>query len=155
MITSGGYAEGLKPNILVLLVEPESRGKEQTRAREILDELLLKADDKSTALAWRGCQGDCRSSAKLFVLPALLYGKQPLVNGVVHYQDWRRIPVAGDSIAAEFKKAGYHTAFYGGWKMGKSAPYDPQSRGFEEAYDLMYSTPADKWGRLEYSSTPR
>jgi hypothetical protein len=64
-------------------------------------------------------------------LAALLYGKTPLECGVVSDFDWRRKPVKSLSLADCYRKAGYHTAYFGTWGMGLAAPYDPASRGFD------------------------
>ena len=64
-------------------------------------------------------------------LAALLYGKTSLECGVVSDFDWRRKPVKSVSLADCYRKAGYHTAYFGIWGMGLAAPYDPASRGFD------------------------
>jgi len=64
-------------------------------------------------------------------LAALLYGKTPLECGVVSDFDWRRKPVKSLSLADCYRKAGYHTTYFGTWGMGLAAPYDPASRGFD------------------------
>ena len=64
-------------------------------------------------------------------LAALLYGKTPLECGVVSSFDWRRKPVKSLSLADCYRKAGYHTAYFGTWGMGLAAPYDPVNRGFD------------------------
>jgi len=87
-----------------------------------------KVEDQSVASYYWAVPGRLPNFA------AFLYGKTPLECGVVSDWDWRRKPVEAESLADSFRKAGYHTGFFGEWGLGDAFPYNPGSRGFDTVW---------------------
>lgn len=94
----------------------------------LINDVEAKDDDESLSSFYWSVPG------RVTNLAALIYGKTPLECGVVSDLDWRRKPVMALSIADCYRKAGYHTSFFGTWGMGLAAPYDPASRGFDSVW---------------------
>lgn len=139
-------AKGKHPHIFVLVTGELSADQEAPTAYQVFDREVLAAGIKQHGVFWRGYRWDSLASpGKSAMLSALLYGKQPLLSGVVSDNDWRRKPVLSKSLADHFRGMGYHTLFYGDWGMGKEATYHPSSRGFDEAQLLDAGRLNDLW----------
>jgi len=131
-MVSGIRAEDVKPNVFVILDEGggpfgESEKMENFFRQEKDEALRSKPawdDYESTLLA---------TSGRAALTAALIYGKEPLLTGVVEEWGWRRKPVLGPSLLDAYRKSGYSSLFYGHWKLGDTHPYDPLSRGFDDA----------------------
>ena len=65
---------------------------------------------------------------------ALLTGRYHLRSGHIQTPDGRNVmgDVTVPTIANLFRGAGYKTAQYGKWHIGKNYPYRPEDRGFDE-----------------------
>lgn len=66
---------------------------------------------------------------------ALLTGNVPFKNGVTHTGGGReRMTLAAVTLPQLLKKAGYTTGIFGKWHLGDEEAYQPESRGFDEAF---------------------
>ena len=105
--------------------------------------------DKAFGDRWQRRHGNCIASpGHSAAQTALLFGTPSLQQGVVSDLDWRRKPVPAPTLVNILKKAGYQTQFHGAWGLGSTAPFDPQSRGFDQAVYFENGdrdTLADHW----------
>lgn len=128
--TSGGAQVVKKPDVFVVILDAEE-GLTDAITQLFKDE---RASSEGGASAWTGQTGSSRFlPARAANVASVLYGVHPLELGVVCDLDWRRKPVMQESIADRYLKAGYHTAYFGEWGLGRAQPYDPLSRGFEKS----------------------
>ncbi|MDP6545557.1 MAG: sulfatase-like hydrolase/transferase [Phycisphaerae bacterium] len=85
--------------------------------------------DKGVYLANYQCASRCGPSRT-----ALMTGRYHIRSGHIQTPDGRS--VMGDTsvptVANLFQDAGYKTAMYGKWHIGKNYPYRPEDRGFDE-----------------------
>jgi arylsulfatase len=66
---------------------------------------------------------------------ALMSGRAPFKNGVTHtILERDRMTLKATTIAQVLKTAGYTTGIFGKWHLGDDDPYQPQNRGFDEAF---------------------
>ncbi|QDU89497.1 Arylsulfatase [Pirellulimonas nuda] len=66
---------------------------------------------------------------------ALMTGRHPMRSGVTHTKYEReRIPLNAATLPETLKKAGYATGIFGKWHLGDEEAYQPQNRGFDEAF---------------------
>ncbi len=119
-----------KPHVIVVVNGNITGDNKRTG----FDDVFLNDVKMPKGIAWRDSRWDIRlSPGGNATLAALLYGKQPLVSGVMGDKDWRRKPVNAPSLADHFAKANYTTLFSGAWPMGHTLTYAPESRGFNAA----------------------
>ncbi len=128
---AGNVQANNKPDVFVVILD----ASEDTKAG--LAQLFKENRDigEKGGTAWSGQRGNCRFlPARAANVASVLYGVNPLELGFVCDLDWRRKPVMCESIADRYRKAGYHTAYFGEWGLGRAKAYDPLSRGFEQSY---------------------
>jgi arylsulfatase len=66
---------------------------------------------------------------------ALMTGRHEFRSGVTHtIMERERMSLKAVTIAQVLKSAGYHTGIFGKWHLGDEAAYQPDRRGFEEAF---------------------
>jgi arylsulfatase A-like enzyme len=66
---------------------------------------------------------------------ALMTGRHAMRNGVTHTINERdRMALAAITLPDVLKKAGYTTGVFGKWHLGDEDAYQPQRRGFDEAF---------------------
>ena len=66
---------------------------------------------------------------------ALMTGRHPMRNGVTHtILERERLTLDAVTLPQVLKKAGYTTAIFGKWHLGDEDPYQPQNRGFDQAF---------------------
>ncbi len=156
-MVSGIQADDVKPNVFVILNEGEGpfgeNAKMESFFRPNKDE-MLKAE-----LTWAEYESTLQAaSGRVALTSALIYGKESLLTGVVEEWGWRRKPVLGSSLLDMYRKAGYLSLFYGPWKLGDAHPYDPLSRGFDDALLTQTShlnhvwKPETRSGAVDYAS---
>ena len=111
-------SEKEQPNVLVVMLDATSPEH-------------VKLDLNDFSEDHENC-GQCRFAlGRAANVAGFLYGKHPMLLGVVSDYDWRRKPVMAESVAERFRKKGYRTAFLGEWGLGNVSIYRPEMRGFD------------------------
>ncbi|HKS36330.1 MAG TPA: arylsulfatase [Verrucomicrobiae bacterium] len=66
---------------------------------------------------------------------ALLTGRHEFKNGVTHtIYERERLSLKSTTLAQTLKSTGYTTGIFGKWHLGDEDAYQPQRRGFDEAF---------------------
>ena len=66
---------------------------------------------------------------------ALMSGRAPFKNGVTHtILERERMALSAKTVAETLKTAGYTTGIFGKWHLGDDDEYQPDRRGFDEAF---------------------
>lgn len=66
---------------------------------------------------------------------ALMTGRHPMRNGVTHtILERERLTLDAVTLPQVLKPAGYRSGVFGKWHLGDEDPYQPQRRGFDEAF---------------------
>ena len=66
---------------------------------------------------------------------ALMTGRHPMRNGVTHtILERERLTLDAVTLPQVLKQAGYTTGIFGKWHLGDEDAYQPQNRGFDEAF---------------------
>ena len=65
----------------------------------------------------------------------LMTGNHSIGNGVTHtIYERERLSLKATTLADVLKTAGYTSGVFGKWHLGDEEPYQPLSRGFDEAF---------------------
>ncbi|MEN1677985.1 MAG: arylsulfatase [Planctomycetota bacterium] len=66
---------------------------------------------------------------------ALMTGRHPMRNGITHtILERERLALSAVTLAEVLSEAGYATGIFGKWHLGDEDPYQPNNRGFNEAF---------------------
>ncbi len=66
---------------------------------------------------------------------AIMTGRHPMKNGITHTINERdRMTLDATILPQVLKSAGYTTGIFGKWHLGDEDPYQPNQRGFDEAF---------------------
>ncbi|TWT40655.1 arylsulfatase [Botrimarina hoheduenensis] len=66
---------------------------------------------------------------------ALMTGRHPMRNGITHtILDRERLAIDAVTLPEVLGKAGYRSGIFGKWHLGDEDAYQPQNRGFDEAF---------------------
>ncbi len=66
---------------------------------------------------------------------AIMTGRHPLRNGITHtIFERERMTLDATTLPQVLRSAGYTTGIFGKWHLGDEDPYQPQHRGFDEAF---------------------
>ncbi|MEZ6088493.1 MAG: arylsulfatase [Pirellulaceae bacterium] len=66
---------------------------------------------------------------------ALMTGRHPMRNGITHtILERERMTLDATTLPQVLGKQGYRSGIFGKWHLGDEDPYQPQSRGFDEAF---------------------
>jgi len=66
---------------------------------------------------------------------ALMTGRHPMKNGVTHtILERERMTLKATTLPQVLKQAGYTSGIFGKWHLGDEEPYQPHTRGFDEAF---------------------
>jgi len=122
------------PNVIVITIDNHDASVLGFAGNTFLETPNIdRLKDEGVYLANYLCASRCGPSRA-----ALLTGRYHIRSGHIQTPDGRN--VMGDvnvpTIANLFRNAGYKTAHYGKWHVGKNYPYRPQDRGFDEV--LMF-----------------
>lgn len=127
---AGGMA-GSKPNIILILTDDQgfppvgSHGHPWLKTPN-LDRLYGESSRFTRFLVAPTC-APTRS--------ALLTGRDPMKNGVTHtILERERMTLAATTLPQVLKTAGYRSAIFGKWHLGDEDAYQPDHRGFDEAF---------------------
>jgi arylsulfatase A-like enzyme len=66
---------------------------------------------------------------------AIMTGRHPMKNGITHtILERERMTLDATTLPQMLKTAGYKSGIFGKWHLGDEEPYQPQNRGFDEAF---------------------
>ena len=66
---------------------------------------------------------------------ALMTGRHPMRNGITHtILERERMTLDATILPEVLKTAGYRSGIFGKWHLGDEEPYQPHTRGFDEAF---------------------
>ncbi len=66
---------------------------------------------------------------------ALMTGRHPMRNGITHtILERERLTLDAVTLPQVLKTAGYRSGIFGKWHLGDEDAYQPQQRGFDEAF---------------------
>jgi arylsulfatase A-like enzyme len=127
---SAGLA-GSKPNIILVMTDDQGFGPLGCNGHPwIRTPNLDKLHDKSLRFTRFLVSPTCSPTRS-----AIMTGRHPLKNGVTHtILERERMTLDATILPQVLKSAGYTTAIFGKWHLGDEEPYQPQRRGFDEAF---------------------
>lgn len=123
--------EGSRPNIIVVLTDDQGYGDTSNHGHPTLKTPNLDR-----------LENEGRSFRNFYVSPtcaptrsALMTGRHEFFNGVTHtILERERLRLDATTIAEVLQQANYSTGIFGKWHLGDEDLYQPQRRGFEEAF---------------------
>lgn len=123
--------EGARPNIIVVLTDDQGYGDTSGHGHPILKTPNLDR-----------LENEGRSFQNFHVSPtcaptrsALMTGRHEFFNGITHtILERERLRLDAVTIADVLQNAGYSTGIFGKWHLGDEDLYQPQRRGFQEAF---------------------
>ena len=66
---------------------------------------------------------------------AIMTGRHPMRNGITHtILERERMTLNATILPQVLKQAGYMSGIFGKWHLGDEEPYQPHTRGFDEAF---------------------
>lgn len=123
--------KGKRPNIILIMTDdqgyaPVGRHGHPWIKTPNLDEHY----DKSTRFTRFLVSPTCSPTRS-----AIMTGRHPMKNGVTHtILERERMTLDATILPQVLKEAGYTTGIFGKWHLGDEEPYQPHSRGFDEAF---------------------
>lgn len=128
--TQPGLA-GLRPNIILIVTDDQGYGDFSCHGNPILRTPNLdRLHDEGVRLT-----DFCVSPTCAPTRSALMTGRHEFRNGVTHTINEReRLTLKATTIAQVLQRAGYSTGIFGKWHLGDEPAYQPNRRGFQEAF---------------------
>jgi arylsulfatase len=124
-------AEPARPNIILVITDDQGYGDLSCHGNPILKTPNL---DRLAAGAVRFTDHHVSPTCAP-TRCALLTGRHEFRSGVTHtIQERERMSLAAVTYAQVLKSAGYATGIFGKWHLGDEDAYQPQRRGFDEAF---------------------
>lgn len=119
------------PNIIVVMTDDQGYGPVGRHGNEwIRTPHLDELHDKSTRFTRFLVSPTCSPTRS-----ALMTGRHPMNNGITHTINERdRMTLAATTLPQVLKKAGYTSGIFGKWHLGDEDAYQPNNRGFDEAF---------------------
>ena len=122
---------GTRPNVVLIITDDQGYGPIGRHGHPWIRTPSLDAlYDKSVRFTRFLVSPTCAPTRA-----ALMTGRHPMRNGVTHtIFERERLTLGATTLAQVLKQVGYTTAIFGKWHLGDEAPYQPQRRGFDEAF---------------------
>ncbi|MBM3861723.1 MAG: arylsulfatase [Verrucomicrobia bacterium] len=122
---------GKRPNIIVILTDDQGYGDLGRHGNPVIKTPHLdKMYDEAVHFEDFHVSPTCSPTRA-----ALLSGKHEFKNGVTHtIHERERMSLKTTTIAQVLKSAGYTTGIFGKWHLGDEDAYQPDKRGFDEAF---------------------
>jgi len=128
-----GQAEALAkaPNIILVITDDQGYGPVGRHGHPwIRTPHLDKLYDTSTRFTRFMVSPTCAPTRS-----ALMTGRHPMKNGVTHtILERERMTLKATILPQVLKQAGYTSGIFGKWHLGDEEPYQPHTRGFDEAF---------------------
>ena len=128
--TAGDSGAISRPNVIVITIDNHDASVLGFAGNTFLETPNIdRLSREGVYLANYRCSSRCGPSRA-----ALLTGRYHIRSGHIQTPDGRNVmgDVSVPTIASLFQDAGYRTAQYGKWHIGKNYPYRPEDRGFGE-----------------------
>ena len=129
----GGFnqAEAKAPNIILVITDDQGYGPIGRHGHPwIRTPHLDKLYDTSTRFTRFLVSPTCAPTRS-----AIMTGRHPMKNGVTHtILERERMTLKATILPQVLKQAGYTSGIFGKWHLGDEEPYQPHTRGFDEAF---------------------
>ena len=124
-------AEPKAPNIILVITDDQGYGPVGRHGHSwIRTPHLDKLHDTSTRFTRFLVSPTCAPTRS-----ALMTGRHPMKNGVTHtILERERMTLKATILPQVLKQAGYTSGIFGKWHLGDEEPYQPHTRGFDEAF---------------------
>ena len=124
-------AEAKPPNIVLVITDDQGYGPVGRHGHPwIRTPNLDKLYDTSTRFTRFLVSPTCAPTRS-----ALMTGRHPMKNGVTHtILERERMTLKATILPQVLKQAGYTSGIFGKWHLGDEEPYQPHTRGFDEAF---------------------
>ena len=132
--TSVLHADGLagkRPNVLLVLTDDQGYGDISAHGNPVLKTPNLdKLRSEGVRFTDFHVSPTCSPTRS-----ALMTGRHEFKNGVTHtILERERLTLSATTIAQVLQSSGYATGIFGKWHLGDEADYQPNRRGFDEAF---------------------
>ena len=123
--------KGSRPNIILVMTDDQGYGDLACHGHPFVKTPNLdKLYAQSTRFTDFHVSPTCAPTRS-----ALMSGHAPFKNGVTHtILERERMALSATTIAEVLKTAGYTTGIFGKWHLGDDDAYQPDRRGFDEAF---------------------
>ncbi|MCH7224897.1 arylsulfatase [Haloferula sp. A504] len=120
-----------KPNIILVMTDDQGYGPVARHGHPwIRTPHLDRLHDESTRFNRFLVSPTCSPTRA-----AIMTGRHPMKNGITHTINERdRMTLDATILPQVLKSAGYATGIFGKWHLGDEDPYQPNRRGFDEAF---------------------
>lgn len=124
-------AKARQPNIVLVMTDDQGYGQMGAHGHPWLRTPNLDAlHDASTRFTRFHVSPTCSPTRA-----ALLTGRFPFQNGITHtILERERMTLDATTVAQLLQELGYATGIFGKWHLGDETPYQPENRGFHEAF---------------------
>jgi arylsulfatase A-like enzyme len=122
---------GRRPNIILILTDDQGYGDVAAHGNPFLKTPNMdKLYAESVRFSDYHVSPTCAPTRS-----TLMTGRHEFKNGVTHtILERERLTPSAITLAQVLKKCGYTSAIFGKWHLGDEDEYQPQNRGFDEAY---------------------
>ncbi|MCF7733675.1 MAG: sulfatase-like hydrolase/transferase, partial [Akkermansiaceae bacterium] len=128
---SAEAAEPARPNIILILTDDQGFGPVGCNGNSWLKTPQMDALHDTSVRFTRFLVSPTCSPTR----SALMTGRHPMKNGITHTIIERdRMTLQATILPQVLKTVGYTTAVFGKWHLGDEEPYQPNHRGFDEAF---------------------
>ena len=123
--------KGSRPNVILMITDDQGYGPVGRHGHPWINTPNLdRLYDKSTRFTRFLVAPTCAPTRS-----ALMTGRHPMRNGVTHtILERERMTLDAVTLPQVLKKAGYTSGIFGKWHLGDEEPYQPHTRGFDEAF---------------------
>lgn len=120
-----------RPNIILVMTDDQGYGPVGRHGHPWIETPNLdQLYDQSTRLTRMLVAPTCAPTRS-----ALMTGRHPMQNGVTHtILERERMTLDATTLPQVLSKAGYRSGIFGKWHLGDEDAYQPQNRGFDEAF---------------------
>jgi len=124
-------AQAKSPNIILVITDDQGYGPVGRHGHPwIRTPHLDKLYDTSTRFTQFLVSPTCAPTRS-----AIMTGRHPMKNGVTHtILERERMTLKATILPQVLKQAGYTSGIFGKWHLGDEEPYQPHTRGFDEAF---------------------
>src|ERR1043165_5294807 len=122
---------GRKPNIIFILTDDQGYGDMSCHGHPVLRTPNMdRLHDEGVRFTDFHVSPTCSPTRS-----AVMTGRHEFRNGVTHtILERERLTLKATTLAQVLKSAGYRTGIFGKWHLGDEAEYQPNRRGFDEAF---------------------
>ncbi len=120
-----------RPNVVLVITDDQGYGELACHGNKVIKtpnlDALHRRSLRFTAFYVSPTCAPTRAS--------LMTGRQEFRSGVTHtIHERERLALTAVTLPQVLKQAGYTTGIFGKWHLGDQEPYQPHSRGFDEAF---------------------